>query len=122
MENEDLGIASTSIGSRLQILFESGIEQLAINPLTGDLAAEEIVGNPGGYIHSILSVQSHLGIIGSVLLFCFLAERLIELYRSGDNAILKVVTPPIVLMAVIGTFFTWMPLWFLIGALYTVRR
>ncbi len=122
MGNEELGIAGASIQSRLQILLESGLQQLAVNPLTGDLAADEIVGHPNGYIHSILSVQSHLGIIGSILLFCFLTERLIKLYRSNGNAVLKVVTPPIMLMALIGTFFIWMPLWFLVGALYSIQR
>lgn len=121
MENDGGGLASSSIQSRLQILFDSGMEQLAINPLVGDLAADHIVGTPGGYIHSILSVQSHLGIVGSILLFSFLIERLLALFRSRGNPVLKVIAPPIMLLAAIGTSFTWMPLWFLVGALYAMK-
>jgi hypothetical protein len=122
MDEVQFSVANRSLQARLQILMESGAEQLSLNPLLGDLAADHVVGNPGGYIHSIVSVQSHLGVIGSILLFGFLLERLIFLYRSRGNLILKAITPPIMAMAVFATFFTWMPLWFLIGALFALRH
>lgn len=122
MESDGLSIGGTSLQNRIAILLESGLRQLSVNPLFGDLGVDHVVGNPGGYIHSIFSVQSHLGLVGSILLFCYLAERLLTLYRSKGNAVLKVTAIPVMLMAVMATFFTWMPLWFLIGALYTVRR
>lgn len=114
-------IGGSSIASRLRILVDSGMEQLAVNPLFGDLAIDHVVGKPGYYLHSILSIQTHFGIIGSILFFSFLIERIVALYGSHGNILIKTFFLPLMIMATIGTLFTWMPLWFVIGALYTIR-
>lgn len=115
-------IGGSSIVSRLQILVDSGMEQLAVSPLFGDLAVDHVVGKPGYYLHSILSIQTHFGIIGSILFFSFLIERIVALYRSHGNILIKTFFLPLMVIAIIGTLFTWMPLWFVIGALYTIRQ
>ncbi|MCZ8178060.1 MAG: hypothetical protein O9309_03455 [Rhizobium sp.] len=109
-----------SIVSRADLSGDS-LAQFKLAPLLGDLAADKIVGNPGGYLHSILAVQSHLGLVGSALLFMFLAVKLRCLYSSGPD-IRKWITPPILTVAFLATFFTWQPLWFLIGMLMPIRN
>lgn len=107
----------SSISSRAAFA-GSGAKQLAIAPMFGDLAADRIAGSPGGYIHSLLSVQTHLGAVGSVLLLAYLLLRLNALYRAPASDIRKWLAPPVLLIAAAATFFTWMPFWFLVGALF----
>lgn len=122
MNEQEFAVGGSSIASRLRILVDSGMEQLAVNPLFGDLAVDHVVGKPGYYVHSILSIQTHFGIIGSILFFSCLIERIVALYRSHGNILIKTFFPPLMILATIGTLFTWMPLWFAIGALYTIRQ
>jgi len=120
MDEQEFAVAGSSLSSRLWIFLDSGIEQLAVNPLFGDLAVDHVVGKPGYYIHSVFAIQTHLGIVGSILFFSFLFERTIALYRSNGNVFIKTLFPPILATATIGALFTWMPLWFLVGALYSI--
>ena len=121
MENGEFGLADSSIQSRLDIFLNSSIDQLAVNPVFGNLAADKIVGHPGYYIHSIVSVQTHLGFIGSVFLFIFILHCIVNLYSNKRYPTLKILTFFIMIVSFIGTFFTWMPLWFLIGSLYSAN-
>ena len=115
-------LENPSLISRVEILQGVGIKQLSINPVFGNLGAEYIVGRPGEYIHSLISVQSHLGIIGSFLLFAYLLHRLYRLYANSCRFVLKMITPPILFISFIGTFFTWVVFWFLAGALFAPRK
>ncbi|OGQ53064.1 MAG: hypothetical protein A3J24_05070 [Deltaproteobacteria bacterium RIFCSPLOWO2_02_FULL_53_8] len=107
-----------SLVSRMDILFGAGLAQLSLSPILGDLGAEHIVGGAGRYIHSLISVQSHLGAIGAVCLLGFLVHRLHRIYGVGRHEALKVIAPPILFVAVMATFFVWMPFWFVVGALF----
>jgi hypothetical protein len=115
-------LESRSLISRIEMFMDTGIEQIAINPVFGNLGAEYIVGRPGGYIHSLISVQSHLGMIGTFLLLGYLTHRLYRLYANDGRSVLKMITPSILFISFIGTFFTWLPFWFLIGALFAPRK
>ncbi len=115
-------LTNQSLTSRKQIMMDTGADQLSINPIFGDLGAEYRTNRPGGYIHSLISVQSHLGIIGTLLLLGYLIHRLYRLYANHGRSVLKMITPPILLIALIGTFFWWPGFWFLIGALFAPRR
>lgn len=111
-------IASSSIQSRIEIWEERGLEQLSVNPIFGDLAADIVTGSPGYYLHSIFSVQTHLGVIGSILFFPAFAGLVWSVYAQGTSRTLKSITLPLVVVAVLAAFWTWMPLWFLIGAMW----
>lgn len=115
-------LENESLVSRINIFMDTGIDQLSINPLFGNLGADYIVGRPGSYIHSIISVQSHLGMIGTLLLLGYLMHRLYRLYANDGRSLLKIITPPILFVSLVGTFFTWFVFWFLIGALFAPRN
>lgn len=111
-----------SLVSRIDIFKKTGIEQLSINPLFGNLGAETVVARRGEYIHSIISVQSHLGMMGSLLLLGYLIHRFYHLYNNDGRSVLKMITPPIFFISLVGTFFTWPVLWFLMGCLFAPRK
>lgn len=114
-------IAPQSISSRYSIFSENVWKQLRVAPIFGDIGVDSTVGQPGSYLHSLLSIQTHLGLIGSVLFLAFFLERLVFLYRKSENYVLKIAIVPIVAMAAVATLFTWGPLWFMIGSLYALR-
>lgn len=114
-----LSVASSSFASRSEIYNKVGNQQLLVNPLFGDLGAEIITGSPGNYIHSLLSIQTHTGVVGSILLLGFLVSRIITLVRFRRH--LDFVTLAFVGVTIgaasIATFFTWLPFWFAAGLL-----
>jgi hypothetical protein len=114
-------LAASSIESRSAIFSDIGLQHLLHSPVFGDLGVEHVIVHESGYIHSLVSVQSHLGAIGSVLLLLVLIERFVALFRSRGHVVVKVAAGPIMLMAIIGTFFTWPMFWFLLGGLFAVR-
>jgi hypothetical protein len=72
------------------------------------------------YLHSAFaSLQTHLGLVGSFLLWSFVFIRLVLLYRRPGSVIIKSITIPILLIAGFSSFFTWDLLWFYFGALST---
>ncbi|MBB6012235.1 hypothetical protein HNR59_001580 [Aquamicrobium lusatiense] len=111
-------IGGSSIQSRVEIWLDRGLEQLSVNPVFGDLAADVVTGSPGYYLHSVFSVQTHLGIIGSLLFFPAFAGLVWSVYSLGVSRTLKSITLPLLIVAVLASFWTWMPLWFLIGAMW----
>lgn len=115
-------IENRGLTSRIEILMGTGMEQLSINPVFGDLGAEYKVGRPGDYIHSLISIQSHLGMMGAFLLLAYLIHRIYRLYANGGRSVLKMITPPILFISFVATFFSWLVFWFLIGALFAPRK
>ena len=115
------GINIGSFIERIDILTNYGIDQLLSSPILGDIGVEYKYGGAGLYIHSIISVQSHLGIVGSVTLFTYLVDRLFRLYRAKEVTIMKITVPVILFISLIATFFTWLPFWFLMGSLLTPK-
>lgn len=70
------------------------------------------------YLHStIASVQTHLGLIGGILLWGFLLLRLIPIYGRKGKIILKAISLPILIIGAISSFFTWDLLWVYFGAI-----
>lgn len=112
---------SRSLLSRIEILVGPGVGQLSLSPILGDLGAEHRVGGAGTYIHSIISIQSHLGIVGTISLGGYFLDRFLRYYKADGAVTLKVVGPPILFVSAIATFFVWMPFWFLVGALFAPR-
>jgi hypothetical protein len=109
--------AGPNLGSflgRVDILQSYGLEQLAQGPILGRVDAE-LVSGPNLYLHSLLSIQTHLGFVG-VALFCFAIGWSWFIIQSGSlRPVAWVIAPSILLVCLIGAFFTWYPLWVLIG-------
>lgn len=112
------GINTSSFFSRIDVLKSVGVLQLQDSPIFGNIGVEFAYGGPGYYIHSLISVQSHLGLVGSFFLFGYLWHRLRRLYRFSDGAELKILAPVIIFVCFISSFFSWFPLWVLIGGLF----
>lgn len=105
--------------TRIDIIKESGVPQILYNPLWGDLSVDRIItGEPGWYIHSIVSVQTHLGIFGSILLFGYIVYG-ICLLRATRNPIVKSMFLSVLVMAFLSSFIIWLPLWFALGAVFS---
>lgn len=116
-------VAGSSISSRWKILYEDAIDQLALNPVFGDLGAEVKTFRPGGYIHSLISVQSHTGLLGSVLLIGFLVNRAKLAWRTlgADDIPVVAFLVVVLLVALTARFFIWLPFWFALGMLLALR-
>lgn len=73
------------------------------------------------YLHStVASLQTHLGLVGSLLLWIFVLIRSISFYRiKGKGIMLRAISLPIMIIGAISSFFTWDLLWFYFGALST---
>ncbi|MBB4066747.1 hypothetical protein [Gellertiella hungarica] len=110
--------APNSVSNRMEITRDLIREQLAASPIFGDLGVDLKHGGWGNYQHSFLSVQTHLGAVGSTLFSIVVIERLFSLFRRRGTVTLKAVTPVLLVFGMMATFFSWIGLWFMIGALY----
>lgn len=101
-----------SVASRIDLILTCGAAQFARAPWIGDLAAELMTCGPGEYLHSLLSIQTHLGLVGSALALVVLARSLQVLGSRREYRALLWPLGLVVAVAGIGAFFTWLPLWF----------
>jgi hypothetical protein len=107
------GIAgNSSLTSRLDQFLTIGFDQINRNWFFGDLTIEN-------YIHSsLITIQTHLGIIGSFLFWIFVLLNSYFIYFKSNDRVAKSITIPILLVSIISSAFWWLPLWFLIGFIY----
>lgn len=117
-----------SIASRLRILSNNFITQFAHSPVFGNMRADDLTTGPGTYAHSLVSLLSHLGIVGTLLFLAYVTRVFREIgstetylwsyFRNVDIGMFRfMVLGIIAAFALIATFFTWMPLWFALGVL-----
>ncbi len=104
-------------------LIDNFPHQFSVNPVLGHMEAEVVAGFPfGDYVHSVpLSLLTHLGIVG-FFLFCALTYRSFfqptQFPKSDSKSIQssgKLLLLFILLLGSFTTFFTWIPIWFLVG-------
>lgn len=117
---------SSSIDSRFAILQKNYVEQLSYNPIFGHTQVDALTTGEGSYAHSLISIFSHLGLIGGILLSFLLLFMYREIARSYMNyslydspkfRLFRLFSLGLVLLyALLTAFMTWMPLWFAIGA------
>jgi hypothetical protein len=112
-------LSNSSLVSRIEIFLNCGLDQLALNPIFGDLGAEYGTCGKGYYLHSLLSVQSHMGIVGSVCLSVFLLASIYRLVQLPGKGGVKVILWPILSTAIVAAFYSWIVFWFLAGALFS---
>jgi len=120
---------SHSLRGRMDILSRSFATQFNYAPVFGNLRADDLTVGAGKYPHSLLSLLSHLGLVGAVLFTLYLIAVYREVKRPGSGSPLfytaaeyalfrSVILAGLVGYSLIGTFFTWMPLWFALGLLF----
>lgn len=114
------------LDDRLTMLRENFSPQLSVNPIMGNMDADNIISGKGTYVHSfILSMMTHIGIIGVILFLLYFFSAVFEYYKSlhytknYKSFYLKLfvflITIFIFLMANIASFFSWNPIWFVLG-------
>ena len=126
-----MNYGNTEIGamdSRLELLsnFITHLDYSPITPFVGNMRVDELTTGKGTYVHSFLaSILTHLGIIGVIMILLFILFSLEELfdkssglYKNGMK-IYKALLFFIFFIITIGaTFFTWVPIWFLMGLFF----
>lgn len=112
----------SSIISRVS-LWSYFVEQFQVAPLTGSFSSEIIAGPGRGYYqHSVLlSTLTHTGIIGGSLLFLLLSMIILKENLLNFSSIYRINVSSmfftVILVGGVSSFFTWPPLWFLLGLL-----
>lgn len=110
--NSDGITGNSSVTSRLDQVVEGGLEQMNRNWIFGDLSIEE-------YIHSsLVSIQTHLGLLGSLLFWLFAGIQSYFIYFKSTDRLAKAITLPIFFVSIISSAFWWLPLWFVVGHIY----
>ena len=123
----------TSVDSRLELWSNFAIH-LDYSLLLGNMGVDTYTTGTGTYVHSLVgSLLTHLGLIGFILFFTYLyfaiKEKLYSSYSEGeygryvDNGISVyslIVFIAMLLIASVGVFFTWVPIWFLMGMFFPV--
>jgi len=115
-----------SLISRMEIIQESFLSQFSYAPIIGHMDVHTIFGEP--YVHSLLALFTHLGVTGvlffSIMIFYIYKDikkySLFNNYVNFDYQILRfLMMTHILIIALVMGFFTWMPLWYIIGLFAT---
>lgn len=126
------GFASRSFETRGKILQENLLIHLTYNPVFGNMLVDHLTTGKGTFVHSlILSVQTHLGIFGSIFFFLILKFNFSFIMNAYNRIYFNVnsnkylsnsikIYSVVLLMFIIisgsfSTFYTWAPFWFSLG-------
>lgn len=118
----------SSIESRYTILTENFLLHWMANPLLGNSIIEIMTTGEGTYVHSLLSLLSHTGILGTSL-FCIgiiayginqkqqvnSGGQRLDVGGDAETVFLNSLICTILLWGMVATAFTWSVLWFVIG-------
>jgi hypothetical protein len=119
----------TSVNSRLA-LWDNFYIHLDYSLPMGNMAVDTYTTGLGSYTHSLIAtLLTHLGLFGFLLFFTYLYFAIKENMTSNsndyqrfmDNSIFIysfMMFAGIFLVASVATFFTWTPLWFLMGMIF----
>ena len=111
-----------SVTARFQLLDLLFFEHFNFAPIFGNMTVHNIMGTQ--YIHSLISLFTHLGITGFVLFFilCYFIYRDIErcgMFKHRVNfeyQLLRLLMITFILfISILSNFITWFPLWFVFG-------
>lgn len=118
---------SGSITSRAEIFSDNFLRHLEYSPIFGNTQVDILTTGGGTFVHSLLSILTHLGFVGAALfvtaMFWMYVEivtprrtREVSLYASNRYGLFRMMMLTTVLaMCLYSAFFTWMPLWFALG-------
>jgi len=124
-----VGSVGSRFGSRLEILQSNFVEHLSYSILLGNTQVDTLTTGTGTYVHSILlSVLSHLGIVGLLLFFIFNLFIYRDITHSNirnsngslnSNNIYSLyryfAIGTVLVFGTLTAFFTWIPYWFAVG-------
>jgi hypothetical protein len=116
----------SSVESREKLFSSNFIEHLSYNPIFGNAKVEKLTTGVGTYIHSVLSILTHMGLVGFILFIVLLWQTYVKIvysnskeeYLSGNKSysLFRLMAIGLVLIyATVSAFYTWMPLWFALG-------
>lgn len=123
---------NNSINSRVKIIQENFITHITYNPLFGDFEVDRKTTGKGTYVHSfIVTMQTHLGILGLLLTLLILlftwnnlryAKSILGCDYIYDEYLKKIFRIYLLILLLVffvfsslTTFLTWMPIWMLFG-------
>lgn len=120
---------NSSVLSRIELFKNNFIEHFSYAPILGDVMVDSKLTGTGTYIHSLLSVLTHLGIVGSILFITMTLnihseikkkiERNINpevLFLNSNYGIYRLIMIyTIGFICLLTALYTWMPFWFAIG-------
>ena len=121
-------LLGSSVTARWDILVDNYWIHQCHSPIFGHMYVDRLTTGAGTYVHSLLSLLPHLGVVGA-LLFAFLcvqaAKQLRAVWRCGQNdatvarflVLAALVLTWAVLFTAIGNFFTAVQMWFSFGLL-----
>lgn len=113
----------SSVQTRYELL-QSFSSQFNVAPILGNYSAEIIAGSgEGKFIHSLpLSLLTHTGLIGfwlfSIMLFSVIKSEYSAIESNSDSRETVIGFRMLLLILFLSTsytFFTWIPLWFMLG-------
>jgi hypothetical protein len=111
-------LGGSSVQSRNEFLREAWLFHLSDRPVLGNPTIGILTG---AYLHSsVLSLQTNLGVIGTLLFVAVLFFGWRRVQLRPEYIFIRLLTVPVVFISIVGTFFTWGPLWLLLGAMATV--
>jgi len=124
---ETEGLFISSVTSRLDLL-PTFSKQFDVSPVFGHSYAEMLSGyERGDYVHSVpLSLLTHAGIVGFFIFVMLLVALIFKqsilpradgATATGTNKVKIAVFSVILLIGSAVAFFSWLPLWFMIGYL-----
>jgi hypothetical protein len=119
----------SSIDSRIDIIQNNFIEQFQYAPIFGNTEVELLTTGAGTYQHSLLlSIITHLGLIGLVMFFivnlsmyiglkkAFQYNDYLEISHNKIYSLFRLFSlSAIFILATFSSFYTWMPYWFSLG-------
>lgn len=126
---------SSSMNSRIEIFKNNFIEHLSYNPIFGNTIVDTLTTGEGSYVHSLLSILTHLGMVGFVLFLTYLFFMYKDISLNNDNTQLYnlkkyslfriFVLGTILIYGLVSASYIWMPLWFafgLFGTTFVIRN
>jgi len=117
----------SSLDSRNAIFTENFYLHFMLNPIFGHTQIELLTTGPGTYVHSTLSILTHLGLVGFVIFLCLLLAIYFEISHSFQARYSSIYSNQmyglfrllclfaVLVMGTFSAFFVWMPLWFAFG-------
>jgi hypothetical protein len=123
---EQTTLVNSSVESRLEILFAYFWVHLEYAPVFGNFFVDRHTTGYGSYVHSLLAILPHLGIVGAAL-FCGMAmavrNQLWSAWSAGVGrpgelrfAMLSImVTIWVATFVLLTTFFSYTLLWLILG-------
>ncbi len=118
--NSDQGggsiLENQSLMIRIEQVLGLGLHQINTSPIWGDLSIID-------YMHStLISTQTHLGIVGFILLWGFITLKLIKIYIIERYNLLLWISVSVIFVSILSSVFYWGPFWFIIGGLYSFTK